>query len=179
MVRAGEWSVWVQGTPIGAITLLSGPDGLRRIALPGDDIGSVPAGTMQTPDRRVARQIDEYFAGRRRAFDLFLDLGDVRGTFSRLALEALNSSVPWGATISYGELASLVGSPRGARAAGQAMRHNPIPIVIPCHRVIQSSGALGGYAGRSEWDRIKIQLLAHEGSGGFAFQTTSVANIAG
>lgn len=176
---AAVWKAWMQPTPIGTISLLSGPAGLRRVALPSDGLGRLPEGTVDERDSRIAKQFDEYFAGRRRSFDLNLDLADVRGTFSLRALEALQRSVAWGQTISYGELAALAGSPRGGRAAGQAMRRNPIPIVIPCHRVIQSSGALGGYAGRAQWDRIKIQLLAHEGSDGFALHALERHRIAG
>ena len=169
----------MQPTPIGTISVLSGPKGLRRIALPSDDLGRLPQGTVDERETRVAKQLDEYFAGRRRSFDLKLDLSDVHGAFSMRALEALQHTVAWGETISYGELAALAGSPKGGRAAGQAMRRNPIPIVIPCHRVIQSSGALGGYAGRAHWDRIKIQLLAHEGSDGFALHALDRQSIAG
>ncbi len=169
MARLHAWRYWSQQTPIGSISVLVGPEGVRRIALPGDALGTIPNDAVEERDAKVAKQIDAYFAGRQRSFNLPLDLSDVRGTFARAALDQLQACVAWGETISYGELAQLAGSPRAARAAGQAMRHNPIPIVIPCHRVIQSNGALGGYAGRAEWDRIKIQLLAHEGSGGFAF----------
>ncbi|MGB2757533.1 MAG: methylated-DNA--[protein]-cysteine S-methyltransferase [Acidimicrobiia bacterium] len=179
MAAIATCKVWMQQTPIGTISVLSGPNGLRRIALPGDDLGPVPDGTVDARDPRIAKQLEEYFSGRRHTFDLTLDLSDVHGAFSRRALEALQRDVPWGETISYGELAELAGSPRGGRAAGQAMRRNPIPIVIPCHRVIQSSGALGGYAGRAQWDRIKIQLLAHEGSDGFALSDANRLSAAG
>src|SRR5205085_1255245 len=116
---------------------------LREISLPGERGGEMPLGT---PDRRVACQLDEWFAGRRHAFDLVLDLEGVDG-FRRTVLETLVDEVPWGETVSYGELAALSGRPRAARAVGSAMRHNPVPFVIPCHRVIAAGNKIGGYGG--------------------------------
>ena len=101
---------------------------------------------------RVRGELDEYFAGRRRAFDLELDL---RATpdFHRRVLAEL-SRVEYGRTTTYGALAAQVGSPRAARAVGTVMNRNPLPIVLPCHRVIGASGSLVGYGGgleRKEW----------------------------
>lgn len=105
------------------------------------------------------RELDEYFAGRRRAFDLALDL---RGLppFTVSVLEQL-ARVPYGRTTTYGALAARVGRPRAARAVGTVMNRNRIPIVLPCHRVVGSGGDLVGYAGGLE---RKIRLLELEGA---------------
>jgi methylated-DNA-[protein]-cysteine S-methyltransferase len=101
---------------------------------------------------RVRRELDEYFAGRRHTFDLELDL---RATpeFHRRVLEELNR-VEYGHTTTYGTLAAQVGAPRAARAVGTVMNRNPVPIVLPCHRVVGANGSLTGYGGgldRKEW----------------------------
>ena len=94
--------------------------------------------------REVRRQLDEYFAGTRRQFDLPLDL---RGPeFHRRCWQAL-LRIPYGETWTYARLAAEVGSPRSSRAVGQANHHNPIAIIVPCHRVIASNGALAGFGG--------------------------------
>jgi len=111
----------------------------------------------------VARQLDDWFAGKRHDFDFDIDLGDLDG-FRRTALEALAREVPWGETVTYGELAALAGKPRAARAAGGAMRHNPIPFVIPCHRVVAAGNRIGGYGGGgADSIALKRDLLAREG----------------
>lgn len=107
--------------------------------------------------QRAARQLDEYFAGHRRAFDLPVRAG---GTpFQRSVWEAV-AGIPWGATSSYQQIANAVGGRAVARAVGTANGANPLPIIVPCHRVLGSDGSLTGYAGglwRKRW------LLQHEG----------------
>jgi methylated-DNA-[protein]-cysteine S-methyltransferase len=101
---------------------------------------------------RVRGELDEYFAGRRRVFDLDLDLR-AAPEFHRRVLAEL-SRVEYGSTTTYGALAARVGSPRAARAVGTVMNRNPVPIVLPCHRVVGASGSLVGYGGgleRKEW----------------------------
>jgi methylated-DNA-[protein]-cysteine S-methyltransferase len=105
------------------------------------------------------RELDEYFAGRRRDFDLSLDLRALP-PFTLQVLQEL-ARVPYGETTTYGELAARVGHPRAARAVGTVMNRNRIPIVLPCHRVVGSSGDLTGYAGGL--DR-KVTLLELEGA---------------
>jgi methylated-DNA-[protein]-cysteine S-methyltransferase len=107
----------------------------------------------------VRRELDEYFAGRRHDFDVPVDFGAVRGEFARRLLQAC-ARIPFGETSSYREMASQAGSPAAVRAAGNALGANPIPIVVPCHRVLRTGGALGGYAGGLE---RKQQLLRLEG----------------
>ncbi len=108
---------------------------------------------------RVRRELEEYFAGRRRAFDVRVDVGWL-APFQRLVLEEL-ARVPYGETATYGALATRVGRPRAARAVGGALNRNPIPIVLPCHRVVGATGDLVGYAGGLERKRA---LLALEGA---------------
>lgn len=110
--------------------------------------------------RRAARQLAEYFAGRRRAFDLPLA---PQGTpFQRMVWEAL-LTVPYGETASYGAIARRVGRPTAVRAVGAANGANPLPIVVPCHRIVGSDGSLTGYAGGLG---IKERLLELEGGAG-------------
>lgn len=103
-------------------------------------------------------QLGEYFAGRRRQFDLGLDLD---GTPFQRAVWDILLEIPYGKTATYGEIASRLGRPGAARAVGSANHQNPVPIVIPCHRVIGQNGTLTGYAGGLE---LKARLLSHEGA---------------
>jgi methylated-DNA-[protein]-cysteine S-methyltransferase len=105
------------------------------------------------------RQLDEYFAGRRRRFDLRTDRALIHG-FARAVL-AKTARIPYGSFLTYAEVAAEAGSPRAHRAAGSALARNPIPIVIPCHRVLRSGGAVGNYGGGPE---MKAQLLRMEGA---------------
>ena len=148
-------------TPIGELLLVEEAGRVREI--------SFQAARPRRPEaewRKDARalapviaQLDEYFAGRRRTFDLELD---PHGTeFQRRVWSELRR-IPWGETISYGELARRIGSPSASRAVGAANGRNPIPIVIPCHRVIGANGDLTGFGGGLP---IKRKLLALEGAG--------------
>ena len=111
------------------------------------------------PLRQPRRQLDEYFEGSRRAFDLRVDMAALP-PFQQAVLAELQR-VPYGATDTYGGLAARIGRPRAARAVGGALNRNPVPIVVPCHRVVGSSGSLVGYAGGLE---RKERLLALEGA---------------
>jgi methylated-DNA-[protein]-cysteine S-methyltransferase len=104
----------------------------------------------------VRRELDEYFAGRRRDFDLELDWRLTSGFVRRVLRET--ELIPFGQTRSYREMANAAGSPRAFRAAGSALGANPIPIVVPCHRVLRSGGALGGYGGGLETKRRLLEL---------------------
>ncbi len=111
------------------------------------------------PLDETRRELDDYFEGRRRKFDLQVDLTAVTD-FHRQVLREL-ALVPYGETATYGGLAQRVGKPKSARAIGGAMNRNPIPIVLPCHRVVGAHGELTGYAGGLE---RKIALLELEGA---------------
>jgi methylated-DNA-[protein]-cysteine S-methyltransferase len=151
--------LWRQPSPFGDVTVVVSDRGVREISLPGDD---QPDGHAGQPDRKTARELDEWFMGKRRSFNLELDLEGVEG-FRRIALETLAREVQWGETVTYGELADLSGRPRAARAAGSAMRDNPLPFVIPCHRVVAAGGRIGGYGGGRNAVALKRELLAREG----------------
>jgi methylated-DNA-[protein]-cysteine S-methyltransferase len=111
------------------------------------------------PLDRPRRELDEYFGGKRREFDLPVDLAALP-SFQQLVLAELQL-VPYGATDTYGGLADRIGRPRAARAVGGALNKNPVPIVVPCHRIVGASGSLVGYAGGLE---RKGKLLALEGA---------------
>lgn len=156
-------------SPIGTLTLAATRTGLVRVGFQRelDTIAEQLAVTVsprvvELPARLDAarRQLDEYFAGRRHRFDLAVDLR-LAGGFRRTVLELLFERVGFGETRSYAELAALAGSPRAHRAVGSAMATNPVPIVVPCHRVLRTGGALGGYGGGIE---VKRWLLALEGA---------------
>jgi methylated-DNA-[protein]-cysteine S-methyltransferase len=108
------------------------------------------------PTDEARRQLDEYFAGDRRVFDVPVDLGLARD-FGRTVLEEL-AQVPYGELTTYGALAAKAGRPRAARAVGTVMNRNPVPIVLPCHRVVGSTGALTGYAGGLDRKRTLLEL---------------------
>jgi methylated-DNA-[protein]-cysteine S-methyltransferase len=109
------------------------------------------------PTDEVRRQLDEYFAGTRRDFELEVDLGTTRAEFGRAVLEQL-ARVPYGEVTTYGTLAARAGRPRAARAVGTVMNRNPVPIVLPCHRVVGSTGSLVGYAGGLDRKRTLLEL---------------------
>lgn len=102
------------------------------------------------------RELDEYFAGGRTVFDVPLDWQLTHG-FGRRVLQA-TARVPYGAVASYRDVAAAAGSPRGSRAAGNALGSNPLPIIVPCHRVLRSGGALGGYTGGVERKRTLLRI---------------------
>jgi methylated-DNA-[protein]-cysteine S-methyltransferase len=113
---------------------------------------------LEVPSRLEAarRQLDEYFDGRRRSFDLPVDLRLVAG-FRRRVLDAA-TGIPFGSVATYREVATRAGNGAAARAAGTALARNPIPIVVPCHRVLRTGGDLGGYAGGLERKRMLLDL---------------------
>jgi methylated-DNA-[protein]-cysteine S-methyltransferase len=108
------------------------------------------------PTDEARRQLDEYFAGNRRDFELDIDLRPAR-EFGRAVLEEL-ARVPYGELTTYGTLATRAGRPRAARAVGTVMNRNPVPIVLPCHRVVGSTGSLVGYGGGLDRKRMLLEL---------------------
>jgi methylated-DNA-[protein]-cysteine S-methyltransferase len=152
---------WSQRSPFGDITVVVSDTGVRDISLPADT-GAIVDGARRERDDEVAGQLDEWFGCTRHDFDLPLDLDGVDG-FRREVLDTLRRDVPWGETVSYGELAGMAGRPRAARGVGRVMASNPLPFVIPCHRVLAAGGRIGGYgSGRNAID-LKRALLAREG----------------
>jgi len=141
-----------------------GDAGVTRIELPFAPDARAPE-LDAAPDRDddVAGALDEWFAGVRRDLALAADLASVPSPFRRGVLETLRREVPWGETVSYGELAEMAGAPGAARAVGTTMATNPVPLVIPCHRVVASGGRIGGYGGGLHGVATKRALLAREG----------------
>jgi methylated-DNA-[protein]-cysteine S-methyltransferase len=155
-------------SPIGELFVAVTPRGLACIAFEDEDRDELLARFARELSPRilehpaaaddVRRQLDEYFEGERRRFEVRLDRRLIHG-IARDVLAA-TARVPFGRTTTYGELAGKIGHPRAARAVGNALGSNPIPIVVPCHRVLRTGGALGGYAGGLH---RKEQLLTLEG----------------
>jgi len=157
----------VEDTPIGPLTLAATEAGVVKIAFEADtsaldEIAATLSPRVVRLPRRldaVRRELDEYFSGRRHDFDIPLDRRLSRGY--RLAVLEELSRVPFGETVTYKDLAQRTGHPKASRAVGTAMATNPIPIVVPCHRVLRTGGALGGYGGGLD---TKAWLLRHEGA---------------
>ncbi len=154
-------------TPVGEALVAATPRGLVRLALPGEDLDRVvddlaedlSPRVLEYPARLdpVRRELDEYFDGRRDHFDLALDWRLTHPGFYRRVLRA-TARVPYGEVITYGDAAERAGNPRAFRAAGTALGSNPIPIVVPCHRVIRAGGEIGNYGGGPEMKRFLLRL---------------------
>ena len=155
-------------SPFGPMLTAVTDHGLVTVVIDGDDEAhldriarDISPRILESPARLdgVRRQLDEYFAGRRRAFEIDWDIRALPA-YNRRVLEEL-ARVEYGRTTTYGALAARTGNPRAARAVGTIMNRNPIPIVLPCHRVVGANGSLVGYAGGLE---RKQQLLKLEGA---------------
>lgn len=153
-------------SPVGTLLIAGTPRGLVSITFDGDHPDATLARfarelsprILSAPKRLddVVRQLDDYFAGRRTSFDLELDLSLAHGF--RLDVARQLREIPYGATWSYGEVASALHNPGAVRAVGTACRLNPIPLVVPCHRVVRSDGSLGQYAGGPDAKALLIEL---------------------
>lgn len=145
-------------SPVGRLALESDDNSLTRVWLPGAE-QPTPVNSLDTPRilRIAASQLDEYFAHERTEFNLPMSL---EGTSFQRAVWAALCAIPYGETMSYGALARRIDCPKGFRAVGQANARNPLPIIVPCHRVVASNG-LGGFAGGLP---MKQALLAVERS---------------
>ena len=155
-------------SPVGPLLVAATSRGVCRIAFEPDADAELDALARlhgarvlraPRPVEPLVRELDDYFERRRRSFDLSVDVAAL-SPFQRLVLDEL-ARVPYGKTSTYGALAARVGRPRAARAVGGALNRNPIPIVLPCHRVVGAGGSLVGYAGGVERKRA---LLALEGA---------------
>jgi methylated-DNA-[protein]-cysteine S-methyltransferase len=153
-------------SPLGPLTVVVTPRGLLQLSYAGEPIEAqldeiaerISRRILAAPERTdaVRRQLDEYFAGARRGFDLPLDWRLVRG-FAGAVLRA-TATIPFGAVSTYREVATEAGSPNAYRAAGNALGSNPIPIVVPCHRVLHAGGGLGGYTGGLDRKRYLLTI---------------------
>ena len=151
-------------TPIGPLLIAGEPDAVRRIEFPQNgEARRQPSGNWTETKGGVvgeaARQLKEYFAMQRTEFDLPLAPG---GTEFQRAVWHQLQGIPYGETIAYGELARRVGNPKASRAVGAANGSNPIPIVIPCHRVIGSNGKLTGFGGGLPIKKVLLSLEAQQ-----------------
>ncbi len=160
-------------SPLGPLLLATTPRGLVRLAYIDhadeeavlENLAAKVSPRILAAPRRLdepRRELDEYFAGARRTFDLPLDWRLTAG-FARRVLEA-TARIPYGATATYKQVAAQAGSPAGSRAAGNALGSNPIPIVVPCHRILHSGGGLGGYTGGVEKKRLLLTVEGYSGS---------------
>ncbi len=148
-------------TPVGELELVADTNGLCRISF-GKTAKASDICEEEIPVlRKAIEQLSEYFAGQRKVFELPLSL---RGTDFQLRDWNALLEIPYGETRSYKDIAEAVGCPRGFRAVGMANRRNPLPIVVPCHRVIGADGSLTGYAGANKALAIKEYLLKLEGA---------------
>ncbi|MBN2470651.1 MAG: methylated-DNA--[protein]-cysteine S-methyltransferase [Anaerolineae bacterium] len=163
------WTTW---EPVGRVYAAAGPNGVIAVTMgPIDESEAATQvwGMFHIPtliDERATsdaiRQLDEYFRGQRRTFDLPLDLR-TDTPFQRLVLQYVQHRIPPGQTATYGQIAAALGDPERAIAVGQALAVNPLPILIPCHRVIGSDGSLVGYSAFGGVE-TKAALLRHEGA---------------
>lgn len=154
-------------SPFGSLLIAVSPRGVMRVAFEAEDhdnvlstlVERVSPRILRSPVRTdaVTRQLDEYFTGRRRGFDVPIDLQLVSGF--RQAVIARLPDIAYGTTASYKEVAVSAGNPAAVRAVGSACSHNPVPLVVPCHRVVRSDGTLGNYLGGAE---TKAALIAME-----------------
>ena len=154
-------------TPIGPLLLAATDDGLVRIAFDAEDHDAVLEALaerispriLRAPGRldRAAAELDEYFGGRRRDFDLPLDWRLSQG-FRLSVLRRLVDDVGYGRTATYSRLAELVGNARAVRAVGSACATNPLPVIVPCHRVVRADGGMGGYLGGLDAKRLLLDL---------------------
>jgi methylated-DNA-[protein]-cysteine S-methyltransferase len=156
------------GTPVGDLLLAATERGLVRVAYATEDHDAVLSSLAEQVSPRVlraparldaaARELDEYFTRTRRVFELSLDLQLAHG-FRRIVLEHLRE-IGYGTTASYGTVAVASGSPAAVRAVGTACARNPLPVVIPCHRVVRSDGSIGRYVGGADAKRALLEMEA-------------------
>ena len=147
-------------SPVGRLTLIGAGDDLVGLYFDNSPIAAAPRPEWARDDRRLraaATQLEEYFAGRRTRFDLALA---PRGTPFQKAVWDELLRIPYGETTTYGEIARALGKPSASRAVGGANHHNPISIIVPCHRVIGADGSMTGYGGHVSRKQILLELEA-------------------
>lgn len=156
-------------SPLGRLRLAATRRGILRVAYPDNDpdavldriAARVSPRVVEAPARldEVRRELDEYFAGARRTFDVDVDWALVATDFGRSVLEAC-AAIPYGSTDTYGGISTRIGRPGASRATGNALGANPVPIVVPCHRVLAAGGRIGGYTGGLEKKEHLLHLEA-------------------
>ena len=154
-------------SPLGPLVVAATPRGLVRLAYTGsrgegevveDLAGKLSPRILEAPERldEVRRELDEYFEGRRVGFEVPIDWSLAHGFTGKVLRQT--ARIEYGKTSTYGDVARRAGSPRAVRAAGNALGSNPIPVVVPCHRVLRTGGALGGYTGGVERKEFLLRL---------------------
>jgi methylated-DNA-[protein]-cysteine S-methyltransferase len=166
--RLIDVAVTTMDSPIGTLLLMATPKGLVRIAFEsenrdevlGEVAEQVSPRILEAPRRLdpVRRELEKYFDGKLQDFDVPLDWS-LTGDFARRVLRR-TARIPYGSVASYGDVAVGIGTPRAARAVGNALGSNPIPVVVPCHRVVRTGGAIGGYGGGLTRKRFLLALEA-------------------
>jgi methylated-DNA-[protein]-cysteine S-methyltransferase len=164
--RLADLAYAIVPSPVGELVSVCSRRGLLCLSYQADRIDdlvesvarAVSPRIVESPDwfEDVHRQLDEYFAGRRKRFELPIDWALSHGFYRRVLRET--ARIPYGSAATYREVATRAGSPRAVRAAGNALAGNPIPIVVPCHRVLRTGGDLGGYGGGLERKRYLLEL---------------------
>jgi methylated-DNA-[protein]-cysteine S-methyltransferase len=158
-------------TPIGTLLVVQGEQGVVRVGFPEESEDALLAQVAARLGPRVVASdreltatrdmLSAYFEGDDESLDIPVDLSLVRSDFRRTALQTLRAEVHAGDVVTYGALAARIGHPKAARAVGSACATNPVPIVVPCHRVVPGAGGVGSYGGGPARKR---ELLAHEGA---------------
>jgi methylated-DNA-[protein]-cysteine S-methyltransferase len=166
--RLIDVAVATMDSPIGTLLLMATPKGLVRIAFESENRDEVLGEVAEQLSPRileaprsldpVRRELEKYFEGKLHDFDVPLDWS-LTGDFARRVLRR-TARIPYGSVASYGDVAVGVGTPRGARAVGNALGSNPIPVIVPCHRVVRTGGAIGGYGGGLTRKRFLLALEA-------------------
>jgi methylated-DNA-[protein]-cysteine S-methyltransferase len=158
-------------SPLGTLLLAATPQGVIRVAYVDyadqdavlEQLAAKVSPRVLAAPRKLdepRRELDQYFAGRRRRFDVPLDWRLTHG-FGRRVLEA-TARIPYGATATYKQMAAAAGNERASRAAGNALGSNPIPIIVPCHRILHSGGGLGGYTGGLDKKRLLLAVESNQ-----------------
>jgi methylated-DNA-[protein]-cysteine S-methyltransferase len=155
-------------SPLGRLLVVQGPQGVMRVGFaeePEDevlaDVAAHAGPRIIGSDRELAgtrSTFEAYFEGEGSMADLPVDFSLVTAPYRRAVLETLHREIPTGQVVTYGALAQLTGHPKAARAVGSACAHNPVPIVVPCHRVLPGHGGIGGYGGGPERKRALLEL---------------------
>jgi methylated-DNA-[protein]-cysteine S-methyltransferase len=164
----------ILSSPVGKIRIEATARGIRRLSLAPADTAGPPSAEIPEALRACAEQLSAYFAGKLKTFDLRLDLEDA----PRFNVEIwkMVMLIPYGRTRTYTDIAEITGHPQASRAVGHAIGQNPIPIIIPCHRVIGKDGSLTGYLYGLD---MKRWLLAHESPGKYMRQVDLVDALPG
>ena len=153
---------WTQPSPFGELIIRAGAKGVRSIEFHGGRSakrGPASVASLPAQCREISRAFARYFDGDARALlGIPVDLSAVRSDFRRTVLTTLRNLIGPGQTTTYGKLAAAAGRPGTARAVGSAMAQNPVPIIVPCHRVLASDGTLGGYGGGLEMKRALLRI---------------------